>query len=121
MASFQIEIASSSPFVCGLRDHNQHEQCNRESKRKKESHEEMEEVLFTLLPDLNCICKAWNDIYICWYFYKVAMKKHEKKAGSQPGLLGSIGSRVSPGQLSSRFLFKPGPGFKTMLFSQRKN
>ncbi|KAJ7013316.1 hypothetical protein NC653_003110 [Populus alba x Populus x berolinensis] len=53
MASFQIEIASSSPFVCGLRDHNQHEQCNRESKRKKESHEEMEEVLFTLLPDLN--------------------------------------------------------------------
>ncbi|KAL3609634.1 hypothetical protein D5086_000654 [Populus alba] len=31
MASSQIEIASSSPFVCVLRDHNRHEGCNRES------------------------------------------------------------------------------------------
>lgn len=31
MASSQIEIASSSPFVCVLRDHNRHERCNRES------------------------------------------------------------------------------------------
>ncbi|KAJ6393328.1 hypothetical protein OIU77_022738 [Salix suchowensis] len=31
MASSQIEIASSSPIVCVLRDHNRHERCNRES------------------------------------------------------------------------------------------
>ena len=31
MASSQIEIASSSPFGCVLRDHNRHERCNRES------------------------------------------------------------------------------------------
>ncbi|KAI9402074.1 hypothetical protein POPTR_001G215166v4 [Populus trichocarpa] len=78
MASSQIEIVSSSPFVCGLRDHNRHEQCNRESKRKKESHEKLEEGLSTLLADLNRICRAWNDLYICWYFYKVVVKKYEK-------------------------------------------
>jgi len=53
MASSQIEIASSSPFVCGLKDHNQHKRCNRESKRKKESHGELEKGLSTLLTDLN--------------------------------------------------------------------
>ncbi|XP_011022301.1 PREDICTED: uncharacterized protein LOC105124124 [Populus euphratica] len=31
MASSQIEIASSSPFGCILRDHNRHERCSRES------------------------------------------------------------------------------------------
>jgi hypothetical protein len=31
MASSQIEIASSSPFGCVLRDHNRHERCSRES------------------------------------------------------------------------------------------
>ncbi|KAJ6976144.1 hypothetical protein NC653_031851 [Populus alba x Populus x berolinensis] len=56
MASSQNEIASSSPFVCGLRDHYRHERCNRESKRKKESHKELEKGLSTLLADLNCIC-----------------------------------------------------------------
>ncbi|KAJ6976145.1 hypothetical protein NC653_031851 [Populus alba x Populus x berolinensis] len=53
MASSQNEIASSSPFVCGLRDHYRHERCNRESKRKKESHKELEKGLSTLLADLN--------------------------------------------------------------------
>jgi hypothetical protein len=53
MASSQVKIASSSPFVCGLIDHNRYERCNRESKRKKKSHEELEEGLFTLLADLN--------------------------------------------------------------------
>jgi len=60
MASSQIEIASSSPFVCGLRDHNRHEQCNRESKRKKESHEKLEEGLSTLLADLNRYGLPWS-------------------------------------------------------------
>ncbi|KAJ6877562.1 hypothetical protein NC651_030345 [Populus alba x Populus x berolinensis] len=53
MASSQIEIASFSPFVCGLRDHYRYERCNKESKRKKESHEELEKGLSTLLADLN--------------------------------------------------------------------
>jgi len=53
MASSQIEVASSSPFVCGLKDYNQHKRCNRESKRKKESHGELEKGLSTLLADLN--------------------------------------------------------------------
>ena len=53
MASFRIEIALSSPFAYGLRDHNQHERCNKESKRKEESDEELKEGLFTLLADLN--------------------------------------------------------------------
>ncbi|KAJ6973503.1 hypothetical protein NC653_033742 [Populus alba x Populus x berolinensis] len=48
-----IEIASFSLFVCGLRDHNWHERCNKKSRRKKESHEKLEEGLSTLLADLN--------------------------------------------------------------------
>jgi hypothetical protein len=53
MASSQIEIASSSPFVCGLRDHNRHERCNKREQEKKGSHEKLEEELSTLLADLN--------------------------------------------------------------------
>ncbi|KAJ6885784.1 hypothetical protein NC651_026437 [Populus alba x Populus x berolinensis] len=49
-----------------------------ESKRNKESHEELEEGLSTLLADLNRICRACNDLYIYRYFYKVVVKKHEK-------------------------------------------
>ncbi|KAJ6948781.1 hypothetical protein NC651_002942 [Populus alba x Populus x berolinensis] len=59
--------------------------------RKRRSHEELEKVLSTLLAYLNCICKSWNDIYICHYFYKAIMKKHEKEYGSQPSLHGSTG------------------------------
>ncbi|KAJ6938212.1 hypothetical protein NC651_004814 [Populus alba x Populus x berolinensis] len=58
MTFFRIEIASSSPFVYDLRDHNRHERCNRESKRKKESHEKLKKELSTLLADLNRL-KRW--------------------------------------------------------------
>jgi len=65
VASSQIEITSSSPFVCGLRDHNRRERCNRESKRKKESHGELEEGLSILLADLNRHGLPWSLLLLC--------------------------------------------------------
>ena len=65
MASSQIEIALSSPFVYGLRYHYRHDWCNRESKRKKESHEELEKGLFTLLADLNRYGLPWSLLLLC--------------------------------------------------------
>ncbi|KAJ6880589.1 hypothetical protein NC652_033810 [Populus alba x Populus x berolinensis] len=51
-SAFTMSGGSLCVFVHS-RYHNWHERCNKESKRKKESHEKLEEGLSTLLADLN--------------------------------------------------------------------